>query len=231
MAGTSGCIPDYHVNFFGQLCKSARRGSSAMPSPKPESEPHIGIETQTTTASESRCLPKDGPAPRDPIADLFQENQDLIRGLSCGNIETYQATLRAVFKEVRESRRDSRAERAQRREVGDEGADTEMDVECQAGCEDGNRVTTNGNQSQTPQQAGDGIEHHKQQEQDQQHPPDSQDLEYPTIQKDNPDQNQPQPQSQLRLQSALNVPRHHFVITHYPQHGDQIGLILQSRGP
>lgn len=116
-----------------------------MPSPKPESEPHIGIETQTTTASESRCLPKDGPAPRDPIADLFQENQDLIRGLSCGNIETYQATLRAVFKEVRESRRDSRAERAQRREVGDEGADTEMDVECQAGCEDGNRVTMNGN--------------------------------------------------------------------------------------
>lgn len=218
MAGTSGCIPDYHVNLFGQLCEPARRPSpSTMTSPNPEPEPQTNIENQTDTAPEPPHTPKDYPAPphRDPIAELFQKNQDLIRGLSCGDAETYQATLRAVFKEVRESRRRSRAERAERREVGDEGGKVDEDGGCGAGCENRDHVT-NGNRFQNEQQVDEEaeLEHqHKGQEQDEPQP-ESHNPEHQTSPNDDQHRNQLEPQPPL--QSSHKVPTHGFIITYCP---------------
>ena len=98
MAGTSGCIPDYEVNFFGQLCKPASCRSTTATS---ESTPHA--DTSEAQPPTSTSTAKQAPPP-DRIHELFTANQELIRGLSLGSVETYVATLKEVFAEVRRGR-------------------------------------------------------------------------------------------------------------------------------
>ena len=107
-AGTSGCVPDFEVNVFGQLCKPAPRPSSTPSSPE-DQEPDIDVQAQPNGALlASTCITDQVPTP-DPISDLFQKHQLMIRSLSGGNVETFIATVKDVFKEVSQSRRDDRA--------------------------------------------------------------------------------------------------------------------------
>ena len=104
MADTSGCIPDFEVNVFGQVCKPARRLS---PIPE-EEEPDADAEGQTNRALVPLTGTKEHVPKPDPISELFQKNQVMIQSLSCGDVEAYIANVKNVFKEVRQSRRDVR---------------------------------------------------------------------------------------------------------------------------
>ena len=111
MAGTSGCVPEFEVNVFGQLCKPARRLSSVA-SPK-DQEADANVDDAKSQANgapvTSTCSTDHAPKP-DPISELFQKNQILIQSLSRDNVETYIATVKNEFKEVRQSRGDVRAD-------------------------------------------------------------------------------------------------------------------------
>ena len=108
MAGTSGCVPDFEVNIFGQLCKPARRPSS-LPSSE-DQEPDADAQGQANGAPVMPTCTTDHVPTPDRISELFQKNQLLIRGLSPGNVEDYIATVKNVFKEVRQSRMDAGAD-------------------------------------------------------------------------------------------------------------------------
>lgn len=107
--GPSGCVPDFEVNVFGQLCRPARR-SASLPSPE-DDETDVDDEGQVNGASVSSTCKTDDVPTSDRISELFQKNQVLIRSLSeSGNVEDYLATVKNVFKEVRQSRRDFRSD-------------------------------------------------------------------------------------------------------------------------
>ena len=119
MAGTSGCIPDHDVNFFGQLCKPARSPTTI---PSPEEESKLDVDSQENNTPILPPPANTMPAP-DRISELFQTNQKLIRGLSCGNCETYIATLKAIFAEVRQSRSKTGVKQLARQPHESEGYD------------------------------------------------------------------------------------------------------------
>lgn len=113
MAGASGCIPDYHVSVFGQLCKPAP-SFSVMTAPKSETQVNVNDQANDKPAQSRTAV--QAPAP-DQITKLFKENQELIRGLSLGNVETYLAAVKEAFAEVRRSRRNAFVEPLQRQQL------------------------------------------------------------------------------------------------------------------
>lgn len=134
MAGTSGCIPDHEVNFFGQLCGPVPRPSTTD---SPDAEPQSDVETPANDALVPARTPENTPAP-DPIAELSKENQDLIRGLSLENVDTYLATVKDIFVQVRESRKNACTELPQRQQLAQE-QQVEGHDECQAEHQDQNQ--------------------------------------------------------------------------------------------
>ena len=110
--GTSGCLPDFEVNVFGQLCKPAHRPSS--PPSSEDQEPDVDAQGQANaTPAASTCITDYVPKP-DPVFELVQKNQILIQSLSGGNGDDYIATVKRVFKEVRQSRGDAGADPVER---------------------------------------------------------------------------------------------------------------------
>ena len=92
MAGASGCIPDYQVNFFGQLCQN-KPTSSAVPAPVPEPKSDLDPQPDTTPTQSHTSVPAPEP---DSIAKLLQENQNRVRSPA--------RHVREVFAEVRRDR-------------------------------------------------------------------------------------------------------------------------------
>ena len=112
MVGASGCVPDFKVNFFGQLCRPTHRPSS-LPSSE-DQEPDANAQAQANgTPAASTCITDYVPKP-DPVSELFQKNQILIQSLSGDNVDDYIATVKRVFKEVRQSRGDADADHMER---------------------------------------------------------------------------------------------------------------------
>ena len=104
MAGTSGCIPDHNVNFFGCLCVPRRSAIETS-----ESEPEINIEDHVIEPPTPLRTAVHAAKP-DRIGDLFAANQKLIRSYSPADIEIFQATVKENFAEVRRDRANAFAE-------------------------------------------------------------------------------------------------------------------------
>lgn len=105
MARRSGCIPDYEVNFFGQLCKPAIPPSAVTP-PKPELQDAINDHVDDTPIPRRATTSVFEP---DPITTTFKKYEHLIRGFSDGNVEEHLATIMDVFIEVRRDRMNAAA--------------------------------------------------------------------------------------------------------------------------
>ena len=224
MAGTSGCIPDYHVNFFSQLCQPASH-PSRMTSPEPG--PQLDFEQQSNNTPVPSCTADHAPAP-DPVAEMFKENQNLIRGLSCGNIETYLATIKDVFTAVRQSRKNAFTEMPREQRLA-EHYQVGQGEQNQAECPDQHPLT-NGNQHQTHQQIDPEYEHthpYKEQCQLQQACRCQEHL----ARQESRDQDQHQHQHQPRLQNPHKYPAHNFIVTHYPKNKDNTKLPRQAISP
>lgn len=113
MAGTSGCIPDFEVNLFGQLCKPALPPFVVTTS---EPEPRDGINSQLDDPLVPQRTATKTAEP-DPIALAFQKHQHLIRGFSGANAEVYLATVKEVFAEVRRDRMKGCVEQPQEQQL------------------------------------------------------------------------------------------------------------------
>lgn len=99
MAGTSGCVPDYHVNFFGQLCGPAPRPSAETDGPS-EAQSNIDNEVDSTADPHQTSKPASHPG---PITEEFEEHELLIRWISIGGSERYLVTVNEVHTPVRQS--------------------------------------------------------------------------------------------------------------------------------
>ena len=221
MAGTSGCIPDYHVNFFGQLCQPASHPSRIT---SPEPGPQLDTEQQSNNTPVPSCTADHAPAP-DPVAAMFKENQNLIRGLSCGNVETYLATIKEVFTAVRQSRKNAFTEMPQEQRLA-EHHQVGQDEQNQAECPDQQQIT-NGNQ-----QIDHEYEHthpHKEQCQLQQACRCQEHLARQESR--DQDQRQHQHQHQTQLQNPQKYPAYNFIVTHYPKNKDNTKLLRQAISP
>ncbi len=238
MAGTSGCIPDHQVNFFGQLCNPPQHSSAMSPH---ETETRDDIQSSAGSAltplRTAQRVPRD-----DRISELFKENQKLIRGLSPENVETYLATVKEVFVEVRRSRRNACAERLPQGQLA-EYHEFERDVRDQI--EHRDQEVKHRGQRQDQQEEEDGPRHRDQQEEE--HRPKHQDqhqdqhgayrcqgLEDPPAtqhgeQRHEESQSQIRQQPHQQFQSQAKYATHPFIITHYSQDIDLDGLACQDQ--
>ncbi len=249
MAGTSGCIPDHQVNFFGQLCNPPQHSSAMSPH---ETETRDDIQSSAGSAltplRTAQRVPRD-----DRITELFKENQKLIRGLSPENVETYLATVKEVFVEVRRIRRNACAERLPQ---GQSAGYQEFERDGRDQTEHRDQEVKDRGQRQDQQEEEDGPRHqdqqeendrpgHKDQQEDEQRPrhQDQQEdqhgayhcqgLEHPPAAQHG-EQRQDESQSQIRqqpqqFQSQAKYPTRHFVITHYSQDIDSAGSACQNQ--
>lgn len=225
MAGTSGCIPDYHVNFFGQLCEPASRLPRITP---PEPEPQLDFEQQSHNAPvPSRTA--DHASASDPVAELFKKDQNLIRGLSCGNVETYLATIKDVFAAVRQSRKNACTEMPTEQRLV-EGHQVEQNDPNQAECPDQHQIS-NGDQHQNQHQVEHEPEHKHQQKEQPQVQVAHHGQEHLAMQREDQHQDQHQHQPQRQSHNPPKQPVHRFIITHYPKNKDNSKLPRQAISP
>ena len=115
MAGTSGCIPGYHVSLFGQLCKSARPSAVTTA----QSEPQVDINSLVDDTAAPRLTPLPT-RDLDSIAEAFRKHQHLIRGFSSGSVETYPAMVKEMFAEVRRDREKAWVEQHQQHQLAED---------------------------------------------------------------------------------------------------------------
>lgn len=217
MAGTSGCIPDYHVNFFGQLCEPASRLPRITP---PEPEPQLDFEQQSHNAPVPSRTADHASAP-DPVAEMFKEDQHLIRGLSCGNVETYLATIKDVFAAVRQSRKNACTEMPTEQRLV-EGHQVKQNDQNQAEFPDQHQVS-HGNQHQHK------LKHKHQLTEQCRTQQACHCQEHLTLQREDQEQDQDQPQPQSH--NPPLHPAHSFIITHYPKTKDNAKLPRQAISP
>ena len=217
MAGTSGCIPDYCVNFFGQLREPARRMSVLS---TPNERPHFDIEAQAKNAPVTSRIADPAPAP-DRVTQLFKEYQTLVRALSSENGESHLPAVGKIFVEIQKCRREARREQARRHLA--ETHKAKQHNKNQDESPDQAQITNDDqhpNQEQGEQEAENGHRHQEQHHLQQL----CQCSEYV------PAQYEEQHQPRLRSQSFIKHPSHRFIITHYPPNEDEATQNRQS-GP
>lgn len=175
MAGTSGCKPDYHVNFFGRLCVPAPRPSAVTDGPS-EVQSDIDSQVDCTPEPHRTSMPASQPG---TTTEAFEGHQHLIRGFSLGGLERYLATVTEVHAKVRQDRASACLEQPQEQQLAE---DSQVDHYHE------HRAEYQANRDQTKDQDQHVQEQHQEQHQNQHQPQ---------------HQQQPQPGSQsLREQPA-----------------------------
>lgn len=224
MAGTSGCIPDYHVNLFSKLCKPAPSPSIMTASkPAPQADTNDHVNEAPVPSSTSVRAPE-----ADPILQLFNENQNLIRGLSLGNVETYLAAVKEVFAEVRRDRANACVE-LPRKQRGAYHRQVELIDGKQAEHQDEHGTEfqdQHNDQQRDQQQAEQGVDPEDQHQNQYrvQHP-----KQHQPHQEEHQPQHQPQHQLQHQPQIPPKHPAHPLIITHYSKDNDEDKKPRQSR--
>ncbi|KAF6232213.1 hypothetical protein HO173_009596 [Letharia columbiana] len=219
MAGTSGCIPDYHVNLFSKLCKPAPNPSimtAIKPGPQADTNDHIN-EAPVPSSTSVRA-----PEP-DPIHQLFNENQNLIRGLSLGNVETYLAAVKEVFAGVRRDRANAYVE-LPRKQRGADHRQVELI--------DQKKLSTRvnmGPNSRTNTTINNEINSRQNRELTRRINTKINTVQHPKQHQPHQEEHQPQHQLQHQPQIPPKHPAHPFIITHYSKDNDEDKKPRQSR--
>ncbi|CAF9937404.1 hypothetical protein IMSHALPRED_011127 [Imshaugia aleurites] len=90
LAGTSGCIPDHHVNFFGQLCGPAPpRPTKINYKSEPQAATHEQIREAPLPPRSASQVPNPNPDPKS-----INKNKNHTEALSPANAENYPATAK-----------------------------------------------------------------------------------------------------------------------------------------
>ena len=199
MPGASGCVPDFEVNVFGQLCRPANRPFTE-PSPE-DHEPDVDAEGQANDAPVSSTSTTDHVPTSDQISEVFQKNQKLIKSLSGGNVENYIATVKNEFKEVRQSRTETRADSTE----GQKTAVVHQDCPCVDYLSAETREAELQLRSEERCQLSEGCRYIEQERDQEQYEP------------------------RCRSQSHHSSSAHRFVVRHYEQDEDVATLFRQEQ--